>query len=783
MRLLFPLLLSIGVIAEPAVEKHEFQAEMHRLMDIIINSLYSHKEVFLRELASNAHDAVEKARILGLSDVDYLNSNKNLEIRIEADESAKTLTITDDGVGMTKADLINNLGTVAKSGTTNFIEKMSETGSSDSNLIGQFGVGFYAAFLVADKVTVASKSNSDPKQHVWESSAASSFTVREDPDGEQLGRGTRITLHMKEDALEFLNTGKIKELVMKFSQFIPFPIKVRVSKEIEEEVPVEENEAKEEKAEDKDDDLKVEDEADEEKPKTKKVKKTVYEWEHINTAKPIWMRPRDNITEEEYGEFYKAISKDYEAPLSYTHFVAEGQTEFRSVLFIPKRAPYNMMDNYWKKKSDVKLYVRRVMVADKLDEVLPAYLGFVKGVVDSDDLPLNVNRDQLQHSKALKVISKKLVKKVLDLLRDMAKEAEAKTTEDQDKTEESTVDEDDAPRKPKTVKEGEKSDWEQFYSQFNTQLKLGCYEDDANRERVARLLRFYTWKSPQNLSSLDAYIEAAGGDDAKNIYYMSGDSVDVMQKSPALQALKKRDIDVLLLHDNLDEPCIQRLNEYKGKKFVSIQKADVQLPETEEDKTRFKKLKAMYRPLTDWWKDKLSADKSGLKVEKVAISKRLVDSPCVVVASQWGHSAQQERVMKSQAFQQKDQMMMMSGQKTLEINPNHPIIIDLLERVKANKEDEQAIDTASVLFQAAALESGYDLADPSSLVARMYRLMSTQLGVDPEAPVKEVEVPEIEEAETEASDDEDTVNFDASDFGNLDDLDEDDDLSHDKDEL
>jgi heat shock protein beta len=777
MRLLTALLLSVGVMADPVVEKHEFQAEMHRLMDIIINSLYSHKEVFLRELASNAQDAVEKARFMSLSDSDFMESNKRLEIRIEADEASKTLTITDDGIGMTKADLINNLGTVAKSGTTNFIEKMSEAGGADSNLIGQFGVGFYSAFLVADKVSVVSKSNSDPKQHVWESSAASSFTVREDTDGEQLGRGSRIILHMKEDALEFLNTNKIKELVLKFSQFIPFPIKVKVAKEIEEEVPVEKEES--DKSE-KEDDLTVEDEPEEDdKEKTKKVKKTVYEWEHINTAKPIWMRPRDNITEDEYSEFYKAISKDYEDPLAYTHFSAEGQTEFRSVLFIPKRAPYNMMDNYWKKKSDVKLYVRRVMVADKLDEILPAYLGFVKGVVDSDDLPLNVNRDQLQHSKALKVISKKLAKKVLDLLRDMAKESEGKAEDKPD--EETPIDEDDAPRKPKTVKEGEKSDWDNFYSQFSTLLKLGCYEDDANRERVAKLLRFNSWKSPQNMTSLDVYIKNAGGDDVKHIYYMSGESVEVMQKSPALQAFKKRDIDVLLLHDNLDEPCLQRLSEYKDKKFVSIQKADVQLPETPEEKTRFKKLKAMYRPLTDWWKEKLTADKSGLKIENVVISKRLVDSPCVVVSSQWGHSAQQERVMKSQAIQQKDEMMMMSGRKTLEVNPNHPIIIDLLDRVKTSKDDSQAAETASVLFQAAAIESGYDLSDPSALVSKMYRLMSIQLGVDPEAPVKDVEVPEGDAPEAETSEDE-TVNFDSTDFGDLDDLD-DDDLANDKDEL
>lgn len=791
MRLLSPLLLAVGATfsgaKEAAVEKHEFQAEMHRLMDIIINSLYSHKEVFLRELVSNAHDAVEKARYLSLSDPHYLDNHKDLEILIETDESAKTLTITDTGVGMTKSDLINNLGTVAKSGTTNFIEKMSEAGAGDSSLIGQFGVGFYSAFLVADKVSVASKNNAEPKQYIWESSAASSFTIAEDTEGQKLERGTRITLHVKDDASEYLSPSKVKDLVLKFSQFIEFPIKVKMPKEIEEEVPIEE-ESEAETDKQGEDDMEVKDEADEEeeKPKTRKVKKTIYEWELVNTAKPIWQRPRDSITHEQYEEFYKAVSKDFSGPLAYTHFNAEGQTEFKSILYIPKRAPYDMMDNYWKKKNDIKLYVRRVMVADKLDDLVPSYMGFVKGVVDSDDLPLNVNRDQLQNSKVMRVISKKLVKKVLDLLRDMAKEAESGTANEQAE-DDSTQDEDDAPRKPRERKEGEDSDWDVFYRQYSTQLKLGCYEDEGNRNRLAKLLRFNTWKSPANLTSLDAYIKDAG-EENKYIYYMSGDSVDVMQKSPALQAFKKRDIDVLLLHDNLDEPCIQRIAEYAEKKFVSIQKTDVKFPETEEEKTRFKKLKSMYRPLTDWWKEKLNAatekdgalGKAGIKVEGVVISKRLVDSPCVVVSSQWGHSAQQERVMKSQAFQQKDELGFMSGRKTLEVNPNHPVIVDLLERVKANKDDEQAADTATVLFQAAVIDSGYELTDPSALVDRLYKLMSVQLGVDPEAPVREVEVPAGEEETSEEKGDEEEVDFGA---GSFDDIDWDDEKEKDHDEL
>merc|ERR1712091_200433 len=310
----------------------------------------------------------------------------------EHDADAKTISIVDTGVGMSKADLINNLGTVAKSRTTNFLEAMAE--GADANLIGQFGVGFYSAFLVADKVSVTSKCNDDPVQHVWESSADASFTVVDDPRGNTLGRGTRVTLHLKEDAHDYLSEDKLKETAKKYSQFIQFPIYVKVKKDV---------------VETKDDDEEKEEADEEKKPK----KKTVFEWEQVNTQKAIWLRAKKDVTEEEYNEFYKGISKDYLDPLAYTHFNAEGEIEFKSILYLPKKAPFDMMDNYWTKKSEVKLFVRRVLVAEKFEELLPRYLNFVRGVVDSDDLPLNVSREQLQQNKIMKVISKKLVRKVL----------------------------------------------------------------------------------------------------------------------------------------------------------------------------------------------------------------------------------------------------------------------------------------------------------------------------------------------------------------------------------
>jgi len=752
-------------------EKHEFQAEVNRLMDIIINSLYTDKQVFVRELISNAADALEKARFHSVQDDSYLGDTKDLEVKVEHDADAKTITIIDTGIGMSKADLINNLGTVAKSGTTNFLEAMAE--GSDANLIGQFGVGFYSAFLVADKVTVTSKCNDDPVQHVWESSADASFTVVDDPRGNTLGRGTRVTLHLKEDAHDYLSEDKLKETSKKYSQFIQFPIYVKVKKEVDADAEEDDDDddADDEEAKDdvetKDDDEKEEEEEEEKKPK----KKTVYEWEQVNTQKAIWLRAKEDVTEEEYNEFYKSISKDYLDPLSYTHFNAEGEIEFKSILFLPKKAPFDMMDNYWTKKSEVKLYVRRVLVAEKFEDLLPRYLNFVRGVVDSDDLPLNVSREQLQQNKIMKVISKKLVRKVLELMKKLAKEDESGEDEDEETEDDEEAKEDKEDKEEKKDKKDEESTWAKFYKEFNKNLKMGCYEDDSNRSKISKLLRFLSTKSEGKETSLDKYLDRMA-ESQESIYYMSGESIDVMKKAPALQVFQKKDLEVLMLNDHLDESCIQKLADYEGKKFVSIQKADVKLDETEEEKKRFSKLKDMYKPLTDWWKEKLTdltekgaMKDAGVKIEKVELSKRLTNSPVVVVTSQFGYSAQQEKVMKAQAFQNKDQVGQMSGRKTLELNPNHPVVVDLLSKVKANKEDTAALDTAQVLFQTALVESGYEIADPSALVSRVYRLMSKELGVDPDAPLKEVEVPEEEEEAEEEEDKDDSDDDDKEDDG------------------
>lgn len=409
-------------------------------MDIIINSLYTKKEVFLRELISNASDALDKVRFISVQNPEFLGNVPQLEIMIDFDFDAKTISFTDTGVGMTKAELIKNLGTVAKSGTTAFLEAM---GKGDSlNLIGQFGVGFYSAFLVANRVVVTSKSNDD-EQHVWTSTADAKFFVTKDPRGDTLGRGTRVTLHLKDDAVEYVEQDKIKNLVKKYSEFIQYPIKLFVSKEVRKQVEDEEAEKNEATdAEVNEDDAEIKDEGEtqeggeetKDESKTKTVTEQVWEWETLNEVKAIWLRERSDITDEEYASFYKTITKDHEDPLAYSHFSAEGEIEFKAILFIPSQAPYDLFENYYGKSAALKLYVRRVLITEEFEELMPRYLNFIKGVVDSDDLPLNVSREQLQQLKMIKVMSKKLIRKAIEMIKSLSEE-EDEEDDDEDETE------------------------------------------------------------------------------------------------------------------------------------------------------------------------------------------------------------------------------------------------------------------------------------------------------------------------------------------------------------
>lgn len=484
----------VAYTSQQSKEEFSFNADVSRLMDIIINSLYTKKEVFIRELISNASDALDKVRFVSLQNPEYLGNNPQLEIMIDFDFDAKTISITDTGIGMTKAELIKNLGTVAKSGTTAFLEAM---GKGDSlNLIGQFGVGFYSAFLVANKVVVSSKANDD-EQHVWTSMADAKFFVTKDPRGDTLGRGTRVTLHLKDDAVEYVEQDKIKNLVKKYSEFIQYPIKLFISKEVRKQVEDEEAAAAADDSSDKpEDEIKDEGEvepevATDEEKKTKTVTEQVWEWEIINEIKAIWLRDKSEITDDEYNNFYKTISKDHENPLAYTHFTAEGEIEFKSILYIPSQAPYDLFENYYGRSAALKLYVRRVLITEEFEELMPRYLNFIKGVVDSDDLPLNVSREQLQQLKMIKVMSKKLVRKAIEMIRALAEDEEEEEDEDEDEENEeenAKEEEKEASKEGKSEEESEDK-YTKFWKAFGKNIKLGVIEDASNRSKLAKLLR------------------------------------------------------------------------------------------------------------------------------------------------------------------------------------------------------------------------------------------------------------------------------------------------------
>lgn len=483
---------------EERKENFNFNADVSRLMDIIINSLYTKKEVFIRELISNASDALDKARFLSVKDPNFLDTNPTMEIKIDFDYDAKTISITDSGIGMTKAELVKNLGTVAKSGTTAFLEAMG-TGDTGMSMIGQFGVGFYSAFLVANKVVVTSKNNDD-EQHVWTSTADSKFFVTKDPRGDTLGRGTRVTLHLKDDALEYIEEDKIKNLVKKYSEFINYPISLYMPRTVDEVVSIETPEpSRGSTVERGDDDIEITTEQEQEssdedhsEPKTKTISKQVWQWELINDIKAIWLRPKDDISEREYKDFYKTITKDTEDPLAYSHFSAEGEIEFKAILYVPRTAPFNLFEDYYGVSSALKLYVRRVLITEEFTDLMPKYLNFVKGVVDSDDLPLNVSREQLQQMKMIKVMSKKLVRKTIDMMSDLADQS----YEFEDESEEvDSGDEviDDATQEEEqgdeVTEEDEEDKYEIFWSNFGKNIKLGVIEDSSNRMKLAKLLR------------------------------------------------------------------------------------------------------------------------------------------------------------------------------------------------------------------------------------------------------------------------------------------------------
>ncbi|MCO5593875.1 hypothetical protein L7F22_047894 [Adiantum nelumboides] len=681
--------------SQPVGETHSYQAEVSRLLDLIVHSLYSHKEVFLRELVSNANDALDKLRFLSITEPHLLGSNPELSIKIRADTDKGVLVITDSGIGMTKDDLVNSLGTIAQSGTANFAKALKENKDAlagDNNLIGRFGVGFYSAFLVSDKVAVSTKSPKSDKQYVWEAVAdSSSFVVREETDPDYLvPRGTSVILYLKSDMKkDFTDMTKIRDLVKNYSQFLSFPIYVGHERTRQVEVKNEAGAQEVKEGETKEGEAK-------EAPKT--VTEKYYTYDVVNETKPIWLRSPREVHKEEYHAFYKKTYNEHLEPMAYTHFSTEGEVEFKSLIYVPGMAPFGSEEAG--RMKNIKLYVKRVFISDDFNgELFPPYLSFMKGVVDSNDLPLNVSRELLQESRIVRLMKKRLAKKCLDLFEAIANSKDPE-------------------------------DYRKFYRNFGKYLKFGCsQEDNPNQKRLANLLRFYSSKHQDEMTSLRQYV-ADMKPGQKAIYYFSSESVKSARTAPFLEQLYNKDLEVLFMTETLDEVTATHLKYYEGKKFIDVSKETFNLGDDEQQK----QLANEFSLLCNWMKKKIDN-----KVAKVQVSKRLSSSPVVLVSGKDGWSANMERVMRAQNLGDTPGLReFMYSTRVLEINPNHPVILDLDEARKTGRPGSK--EQVDLLYETALLSSGFAPEDPAGFGSKLYDLVGASLARDRSSRPSEAEI-------------------------------------------
>ncbi len=660
-------------------ETFNFNADINQLLSLIINTFYSNKEIFLRELISNCSDALDKIRYLAITDPSILEHEEKYFVRIIPDKTNNTLTIWDSGIGMTKNELVSNLGTIARSGTRHFMDLLNA--GADISMIGQFGVGFYSSYLVANKVIVISKHNEDEDQWRWESVANSTFTISKDvilEDGSnKIGRGTKIILQLKDEHIEFLEERKLKDLIKKHSEFISFPIELWVEKSTEKEVSDDEDEPEKKKD---DEEPKVEEVKEKKK---KKIKEISHEYERVNNNKPLWLRKKEDITNEEYSTFYKSLTNDWEDHLTHIHFSMEGNLEIKGLLFIPKKAPFDLYEAK-KKKNNIKLYVRRVFIMDDCEDLIPEYLGFVKGLVDSDDLPLNISRESLQQNKILKAIKKSITKKCLEMFQNISENAE---------------------------------DYKKFYEQFGKNIKLGIHEDQTNRAKLAEFLRFHSSKSGEDLISLKDYTSRMK-EGQKFIYYITGETRTQVANSPFIEKLKNKGYEVLYMVDPIDEYAIQQLKDYEGKTLKCATKEGLEFEESDEEKKYHEELKQDFEPVCKKIKEILDA-----KVEKVVISIRMEDSPCVLVTSEFGWTANMERIMKAQALRDTSMTSYMVSKKTMEINPKHGIVKEIKKLLDKDSSNTTIKDIVWLLYDASLLNSGFSVEDPNMFAKRMHKML------------------------------------------------------------